>query len=394
MSLYQYGDRRADMSRAPGVLTAPRTEHAANFDAAVATYIAETGFRSAEWTQICQRAGILLDASNALCIQHTLATKTFSLQAALGVFDSDMLNALTETINAHVLTDFQPNRFQRADDFRPLILNHLPHMIGADRDCHSLVIGFGLGSDSFALLALIRPGSAPVFKPDDLARAKAVGAFIREAAARRVPRQADWAQQSPSKLVFDLLPFGIISLNEQNQIEFSNRIADLILSKNDGLTRMQQTIAAVSMRDNSALHAALAHCRSNMGQDPVAQILLIQRRDERRPFSVTVQSKCLDGKASGALIYIVDPNVDTYATIANICAAYGLTPVETELTCHIISGMTLLEAASALRIKPDTARGYLKRIFSKLGVNRQVELVRLLLSSFIPSSMDETNNLV
>lgn len=43
--------------------------------------------------------------------------------------------------------------------------------------------------------------------------------------------------------------------------------------------------------------------------------------------------------------------------------------------------MSLEEAAEALGIKPNTARAHLRSIFSKTGVRRQTELVRLFLNS-------------
>jgi DNA-binding CsgD family transcriptional regulator len=386
MSLYQYGERCADSRRAEGMIVAAGLGATVSLEAANHEYSQEHRLKGDDWAQICQRSGILLNAANGLCIQYSISTGHAGIAAVHGVFDSDILGALMDTINAHALADFQPNRFQRADDFRPLILNHLPHMIGADRDCHCLVIGLGLGGDSLVFVVLIRAGSAAAFQPEDIARAKAVRGFIRDAVVHAPPPAVDHTLEASFKFILDRLPFGIISLNEQNQIEFANRNANQLLDQGDGLMRSQRSIAAVNIRDNVALHAAMAHSCAQENSRNGAHIMLIGRSNERRPLSVTVQNKCQHGQHAGVLMYVVDPNIDTSATVSQICASYGLTQVEVELTCHLISGITLQESASALRIKPDTARGYLKRIFSKVGVNRQAELVRLVLSSFIPSS--------
>lgn len=60
---------------------------------------------------------------------------------------------------------------------------------------------------------------------------------------------------------------------------------------------------------------------------------------------------------------------------------FHLTPAETAVATHLSNGLSLEEAAEALGIKPNTARAHLRSIFSKTGVRRQTELVRLFLNS-------------
>lgn len=56
----------------------------------------------------------------------------------------------------------------------------------------------------------------------------------------------------------------------------------------------------------------------------------------------------------------------------------GLTRVEAALTCELLQGLDLASASAHLKISRHTGRKYLQSIFQKLGVNRQVDLVRLL----------------
>jgi DNA-binding CsgD family transcriptional regulator len=46
---------------------------------------------------------------------------------------------------------------------------------------------------------------------------------------------------------------------------------------------------------------------------------------------------------------------------------------------ELVAGRTLAQTSRRLGIRPETARTHLKRVFSKTGVSRQAELVRLLL---------------
>ncbi len=63
---------------------------------------------------------------------------------------------------------------------------------------------------------------------------------------------------------------------------------------------------------------------------------------------------------------------------------FGLTVAETRLTLRIVQGRTVQEASVDLEIRPSTARTHLKSVFQKVGVGRQAELVRVLLTSATP----------
>jgi DNA-binding CsgD family transcriptional regulator len=58
--------------------------------------------------------------------------------------------------------------------------------------------------------------------------------------------------------------------------------------------------------------------------------------------------------------------------------AFALTPAETRLAVRLGAGDSLEQAAERLSITRETSRNQLKRIFSKLGVHRQAELIAIL----------------
>lgn len=64
--------------------------------------------------------------------------------------------------------------------------------------------------------------------------------------------------------------------------------------------------------------------------------------------------------------------------IANL---FDLSPSESKLAALLTHGMSLSEAAREAGLTESTVRSYCKRIFAKVGVNRQAELVRLILRS-------------
>jgi DNA-binding CsgD family transcriptional regulator len=62
---------------------------------------------------------------------------------------------------------------------------------------------------------------------------------------------------------------------------------------------------------------------------------------------------------------------------------FGFTPSESALAMELANGLSLEDAAISLGIRRNTARAHLRAIFSKTGVRRQTELVRLILNSVV-----------
>lgn len=83
------------------------------------------------------------------------------------------------------------------------------------------------------------------------------------------------------------------------------------------------------------------------------------------------------------------PAVVVYATDAGrtgsfkqlIATLFDLSPSEANLAALLTEGLTLAEAAREAGLTESTVRSYSKKIFAKLGVSRQTDLVRLILRS-------------
>jgi DNA-binding CsgD family transcriptional regulator/PAS domain-containing protein len=80
--------------------------------------------------------------------------------------------------------------------------------------------------------------------------------------------------------------------------------------------------------------------------------------------------------AAVAAVFISPPPVEQDGAAAT-AAAYDLTPAETRVLASLLAGRTLAETAEALGIAPSTAKTHLDKIFSKTGVTRQADLMRL-----------------
>ncbi|WP_395447833.1 helix-turn-helix transcriptional regulator [Aminobacter sp. UC22_36] len=82
-----------------------------------------------------------------------------------------------------------------------------------------------------------------------------------------------------------------------------------------------------------------------------------------------------------ALVIIADAGSTVAPHPAILVRLFGLTPAEAELAALMGQGLDLNDASAALGITKNTAKAHLRMVFSKTGVSRQSELVRLLLRS-------------
>ena len=80
-------------------------------------------------------------------------------------------------------------------------------------------------------------------------------------------------------------------------------------------------------------------------------------------------------------MYIRDAAGKSHTSIKAAKQLFNLTPAETGLAIELANGFSLEEAAENLNIRRNTARAHLRSIFSKTGVRRQTELVRIILNS-------------
>jgi DNA-binding CsgD family transcriptional regulator len=81
------------------------------------------------------------------------------------------------------------------------------------------------------------------------------------------------------------------------------------------------------------------------------------------------------------IVYVGDSAQQQQPPERFVARLFGLTPTEALLATLLANGLTLTEAAEKLDVTENTVRSYAKKIFAKVGVNRQTELVRLILTS-------------
>lgn len=187
---------------------------------------------------------------------------------------------------------------------------------------------------------------------------------------------------------FDLFDFTVILLDPDGNLLFANERAHSLLDAGEGLRRAGQSITATDFDNAVLLQTAIQYFNHKDDDidtaDPGSQSVMLLRRADARPLVATISRIPQGYNGSAAtILHVLDPDTETRTLVDALCRAFGLTATEACLAHHLVEGLTVEEAAREMRIQRQTARAYLKQIFSKTDTHRQADLVRVLLNSVV-----------
>jgi DNA-binding CsgD family transcriptional regulator len=184
----------------------------------------------------------------------------------------------------------------------------------------------------------------------------------------------------------DLVNVGLLVTNGAGQLLLANRTAEQILDTRDGLELTPRGTVRTSVKSMPALSTLVEAAGKAQPAEVPDSILAIRRPSGKRPLTLVIRpvqgaSSQSDAMAPTALVFVLDPEFPVETAEAELRQLYGLTSTEACLANLLMEGKTLDECCEQLGIRRSTARTHLQHLFEKVGVQRQSELVSLLLKS-------------
>ena len=165
-------------------------------------------------------------------------------------------------------------------------------------------------------------------------------------------------------LSFD--PQGAIRLKEVSgiNVRHGERLRNVSRNVVDELASASQRLAG---RNNEALLSVI------LREDPRIEALLLSANEVRHA-----------GLKAPAMLAVFRLSRGTSpARIERLADLFNLPPREAELAIALADGWSIAEAAKAMGLTIETARNYSKRIYAKLGVSGQTQLVRCIYESSV-----------
>lgn len=189
---------------------------------------------------------------------------------------------------------------------------------------------------------------------------------------------------------------GTVLLDAECTVMHLNRAAEAIISTHRGISvsRGRLRLADAQARDklNSALQRAQVD-RDIGKQAPQGELVRIDTTGGK-PLAMLVhpiaQTRYYQGAhVPSAVLYLVDVGLKLdalqparEASQALVAELFGLTPQEARLALLLADGCTLADAAGRIGVAESAARSYSKRIYAKMGIKSQSDIVRLVYRSF------------
>lgn len=178
---------------------------------------------------------------------------------------------------------------------------------------------------------------------------------------------------------------GIIHLAPRGRIVEANDRARGLLRHNDGLIDRDGYLHASSPTDDARLQTLLARVLPRFGGQGVSGTMTVRRSAHSVRIALHVTPVGAGGMEArpnrvAALVLIVDPLGHTSIDAASVSAVLGLTPAEGRVAVLLAQGNSVRDTAVATGRSTNTIQWHLQHIFAKLGIARQAELVKLVLS--------------
>lgn len=203
---------------------------------------------------------------------------------------------------------------------------------------------------------------------------------------------------------FDRLNFGVALLNDEMRVLHLNQPAKNVLAREDGLNlnARHQFEGCTSKAGNEMQNISrwLEQVRNTpLSEQPhFLQGAVVKRKNlhtgtERRlkerskkyydlqcvplPKTDTWFAQQQDARY---VVFITDPQAVKLPCNERLCELYGMTSAQAKVTREFTRGATYKMVAENLRISEETVRTHIKEVYRKTHVNRQADLVHLILS--------------
>jgi DNA-binding CsgD family transcriptional regulator len=215
--------------------------------------------------------------------------------------------------------------------------------------------------------------------------AREIGHFLEQAKSSSVPLLMAGFE------ALDLLNIGLAVTSATGLLLMANGAAEQILLSRDGLELSDEGMFGVMKGCGRSLAPMLQRAAqfssTTAANKSENAVVAVHRPSGKRAYTLLVRSvrplrqEQDAGALSCALVFILDPQVPVEAAESELRQLFDVTSTEARLANLLMEGRTLDECCELLKIRRSTGRTHLQHLFEKVGVQRQSELVSVLLKS-------------
>jgi DNA-binding CsgD family transcriptional regulator/PAS domain-containing protein len=172
-----------------------------------------------------------------------------------------------------------------------------------------------------------------------------------------------------------VVPQSVLIVDRDARLVFANRAAERMLEAGDGIRLVSGRLTAAHREDQAAFASLFNPLGAVEGTGAVAAL---RRPQNRRPLLVQALPLRVHGRwdPAGRVVLLIDVDPPPPPSSDHLAALFGLTTAEARLWADLAMGATLAEISHRRKVSVNTLRVQLARLFNKVGVHRQADLVR------------------
>lgn len=262
--------------------------------------------------------------------------------------------------------------------------------IGIGRVCSGIVFEGAPGLPA-TTLSMFREFDAPAFSPDDIAWMRMLVPHLSRSLGLMHRLNAVRLQAASLLSALDRLAFGVVLLNERAEALHFNQAAREVLGRGDGLVlnaMNQLEVQGSRARSASSLQGWLAGIAAQDAADPVhfSESFLLPRSDGVNSYALQCSVLPVsdawqaEGEAVRLVVFITDPAAVQLPDTDRLRKLYGFTETQARVARQLAGGSSYKQVASTLGMAEETVRAHIKEIYPKARVNRQSQLVRMIMA--------------
>ncbi|WP_287961952.1 helix-turn-helix transcriptional regulator [Alcanivorax sp.] len=180
---------------------------------------------------------------------------------------------------------------------------------------------------------------------------------------------------------------GLIILGPDGRVTYKNPVAEQLMTQHAGLTLHQDRPKAHYADEDQRLQRLIKkQLHSDPGNvDNRTEALGVHHPDREMNMNIIVTPLAgadrLSEQPGSVGLYLSDPDSALNLPATALQSLYNMTPKEANVAIALSNGLSPSQISEQHGVSIDTVRSQLKSIYSKMGVNKQQDVIRVLLSS-------------
>ena len=261
--------------------------------------------------------------------------------------------------------------------------------IGIGRVCTGVVFGGTPGLPATAI-SIFRDAHEPAFDAADERWMKLLVAHVSRGMG--LMQRLDTARLRNTSMLasFDRLKFGVALLNGNMEVLHLNQAAQSVIDRGDGIFlnagRKLESSTAAGRSPNLSTWLAAAGNTPAAKQGHFLEDWRAKGKGTKRQYAIQCSAVASPSPWTAReeevrhVVFINDPAALQLPDAARLSALFWLTPAQAKVALEFSAGGTYAQVARRQRIAVDTVRSHIREIYAKTRVNREADLVRLVLS--------------